>query len=86
MPRVFEEKFCRKLISYYEEHGAKDSGFMREINGKTVSVSDHSFKRREDCEITDERLIKECMVRVDERLLPEIYKAFQFRVHELSDI
>lgn len=78
VPRVFEKEFCRTLISYYEEHGGKDSGFVHDVNGKTVFVSNHKLKRREDREISDERLIRECVARISERLLPEIFKAFQF--------
>jgi predicted 2-oxoglutarate/Fe(II)-dependent dioxygenase YbiX len=84
VPRIFEEELCRKLVSYYETSGGKDSGFMRDVNGQTVFVSDHRFKRREDCEITDEQMRQECMVRISERLLPEIYKAFQFQVTRLE--
>jgi peroxiredoxin/predicted 2-oxoglutarate/Fe(II)-dependent dioxygenase YbiX len=78
VPRLFEPELCQALIRYYEERGGGESGFMREIDGKTVGVFDHSHKRRRDEEITDESLRKACMVRIHDRLLPEILKAYQY--------
>lgn len=84
IPRVFEPELCAALIRYYEEHGGGESGFMRDIDGKTVGVVDHSQKRRKDREITDETLRKACMVRVYNRLLPELFKAFQFEATRIE--
>lgn len=78
VPRVFEPALCRTLVEYYESRGGQESGFMRDIQGKTVLVHDYDNKRRSDCEIVDENLRKSCMVRIHDRLVPEIYKAFQF--------
>lgn len=84
IPRIFEPSLCQKLIAYYESHGGQESGFMRDINGKTVHVIDHSHKRRTDCEIQDEQLKHACMVRIHDRLAPEIAKAFQFRANRME--
>jgi peroxiredoxin len=78
VPRIFEPELCRKLIGYYEQRGGRDSGFMRDIQGKTVEVTDYSYKRRRDAEILDETLRRDCMLRIHDRLAPEIKKAFQF--------
>ena len=48
LPNVFEPELCRHLIALYETHGGEESGFMREIDGKTVAMQDHSHKRRSD--------------------------------------
>ena len=40
IPDVFEPEFCRHLIGLYEQHGGEESGFMREVNGKTVAAHD----------------------------------------------
>lgn len=84
VPRLFEPGLCRALMSYYDEHGGGESGFMREVDGKTVGVFDHKYKRRRDREICDEPLRKACMVRIHDRLLPEIAKAFQFRATRIE--
>ncbi len=43
IPRVLEPAMCRKLIQLYEQNGGKDSGFMRDVDGKTVSIIDLSL-------------------------------------------
>jgi peroxiredoxin len=84
VPRIFEPELCRTLIRYYEDRGGKDSGFMREIGGKTVGVYDYAHKRRKDEEIEDEGLRKACMHRIHDRLVPEIHKAFQFKASRME--
>ena len=79
LPRIFEPSLCRALIAYYEKLGGRDSGFMREVDGRTKGIIDHSHKRRRDRGIEDEALRRACMVRIHDRLAPEIEKAFQFR-------
>jgi len=44
LPNVFEPEFCRHLIGLYEAHGGQESGFMREVNGKTVGMQDRNHK------------------------------------------
>jgi predicted 2-oxoglutarate/Fe(II)-dependent dioxygenase YbiX len=78
VPRVFEPELCRQLIELYERHGGYDSGFMREVDGKTVGLIDYTHKRRRDYDIDDDRVRRSCMVRIHDRLAPEIHKAFQF--------
>jgi predicted 2-oxoglutarate/Fe(II)-dependent dioxygenase YbiX/peroxiredoxin len=84
IPRVFEPELCAALMRYYEEHGGGESGFMRDIDGKTVGVVDHRQKSRKDREITEETLRKACMVRVFNRVLPELAKAFQFEATRIE--
>jgi predicted 2-oxoglutarate/Fe(II)-dependent dioxygenase YbiX/peroxiredoxin len=83
-PRIFEPELCRMLINYYEDRGGKESGFMRDVDGKTVAVHDYGHKRRRDQEIADEQLRKACMFRIHDRLGPEIHKAFQFRATRIE--
>ena len=78
-PRIFEPAFCRGLIDYYHEHGGKPSGVMRERDGKTIGVLD-DFKRRQDAPIEDAALRTEIRSRLEQRLLPEIKRAFGFDV------
>lgn len=78
VPRVFEPEFCRMLIEKYNENGGKESGFMRESDGKTVGVYDNSFKRRRDYNIEDESLVRATRQRIRRFLLPEIKRAFQY--------
>ena len=84
LPNIFEPELCRRLIALYEEHGGTESGFMREVGGKTVTVSDPRHKRRRDCMIDDMALIEETKTRILRRLVPEIAKVYQFHVTRME--
>ncbi|WP_312166378.1 2OG-Fe(II) oxygenase [Phenylobacterium sp.] len=77
VPRVFEPEICRRLISFYDNHGGAPSGTMRQINGKTVAVLDN-FKSRRDASIEDEAFRVELRRRIETRLVRQINNAFQF--------
>jgi peroxiredoxin len=80
LPRVFEPAFCRHLIDLYRQHGGEGSGFMRDVDGRTVAVVDHRHKRRADYSIEDEAVRTAARERIRRRVVPEIHKAFQFQV------
>ncbi|MBI2993255.1 MAG: 2OG-Fe(II) oxygenase [Gammaproteobacteria bacterium] len=84
VPRVFEPALCRTLVETYEQGGGEDSGFMRDVKGKTTLIIDYGHKRRRDCTIKDEKLRNACMVRIHDRLAPEIHKAYQFRATRIE--
>jgi predicted 2-oxoglutarate/Fe(II)-dependent dioxygenase YbiX len=79
VPRVLEPELCRQLIEGYQGHGGEESGFMREVDGRTVGVVDHSHKRRRDWMIDDTTLVKRLGALVSRRLNPEVEKAFAFK-------
>ena len=84
VPRVFEPDLCQALMTHYDQHGGEESGFMREVAGRTVLITDPDFKRRQDQEIIDQNLLAATMHRIHNRLVPEIYKAFQFRATRIE--
>jgi len=84
LPDVFEPEFCRHLISPYERHGGEESGFMREVDGKTIGVQDRSHKVRKDYIIEDPQLIKQTQARIQRRVVPEILKVHQFKVTRME--
>lgn len=84
LPRVFEPDFCRDLIDHFEKRASRDSGFMRDVDGKTVEVIDHTHKRRSDVMIEDTRLIADIHHRIARRLLPAIARAFQYRANRME--
>ena len=84
LPRVFEPELCAHLVDLYETHGGEESGFMREVDGRTVAMLDHRHKRRSDFQITDEPLRATLRDRIIRRLVPEIRKAFQFEATRLE--
>jgi predicted 2-oxoglutarate/Fe(II)-dependent dioxygenase YbiX len=84
VPRVFEPDLCRALIEAFREAGGEESGFMRERDGKTVLVKDAAFKRRQDFLLPDGRLKDAARSRIRRRVVPEIEKAFQFKVTRME--
>lgn len=84
LPNVFPPEFCRELITLYETHGGKESGFMREEDGKTVLAHDHGHKRREDYDITDLTVVKTARAWVQRRIVPEIAKVHQFKATRME--
>ena len=84
LPRVFERPFCEKLIELYETNGGEESGFMREIDGKTTAVTDHATKRRRDYGIEDQEIIGFTQNRIKRRIVPEIAKVHQFHVSRME--
>ncbi|HEY8383371.1 MAG TPA: 2OG-Fe(II) oxygenase [Microvirga sp.] len=79
IPNVFEPEFCRRLIGLYEANGGEESGFMREVGGKTVAVTDPAHKRRKDYVIDDPALIRQTQERIRRRIAPEIEKVHYFK-------
>ena len=84
LPGVFEAAFCARLVDTYATHGGEESGFMRERDGRTVSVTDHGHKRRTDHLLKDQDLIEAARQRVRRRVVPEIRKAHQFEVTRME--
>jgi predicted 2-oxoglutarate/Fe(II)-dependent dioxygenase YbiX/peroxiredoxin len=85
LPNVFEPKLCEELIGLYQSNGGKESGFMQEIDGKSVIVTDHGHKRRRDFNIEEESpLTKVLQARVLRRIVPEIRKVHHFNVTRME--
>lgn len=84
LPNVFERDFCAHLMGLYETHGGEESGFMREVDGKTVAVVDPRHKRRADYTIEDEALKKVIQQKVVRRIVPEIDKVHQFKATRME--
>ncbi|MEO6862602.1 MAG: redoxin domain-containing protein [Microcoleus sp.] len=80
IPNVFDASFCRSLIDMYNADGGSTSGFMREIDGKTVGIHDDNFKKRRDFYIKDEHLLRQLNTIILRRVIPEVEKAFQFKI------
>lgn len=78
VPDVLERDMCRQLIDLYEADGGEDSGFMRDIGGKTKLVLDPKHKVRRDYLIQEPELARQLNLRLMHRLVPMIRRAFQF--------
>ncbi len=78
VPRVFEPELCQALVAAYEADGGAASGFMREVDGKTVLINDPSHKIRRDLMLPSGDLRDAVRARIQRRLAPQITRAFQF--------
>jgi len=84
LPRVFEPALCAELITLYQQAGGEVSGFMREVDGKTVGMHDPGFKSRRDHVITDQPLIERLQSRILRRVVPEIARAHAFHATRME--
>lgn len=84
LPNVFEPEFCRELIALYEKEGGVESGFMRDVDGKTVEIRDYGRKSRRDLVLTEQKLLDELNLRIHKRIVPEIKKVHQFDVSRIE--
>lgn len=84
LPRVFEPELCATLVSLYDRTGGEESGFMKNADGLTVDQQDHSFKSRRDHVIEDKDLVRTLQMRMRDRVLPHIAKAYQFQVTRME--
>ncbi|MBO9546558.1 2OG-Fe(II) oxygenase [Caulobacter sp.] len=78
VPRLFEPELCQTLIAAYEADGGAASGFMREVEGRTVEIRDANHKIRRDLMLPAGELRDAVRARIQRRLAPQIAKAFQF--------
>jgi peroxiredoxin/predicted 2-oxoglutarate/Fe(II)-dependent dioxygenase YbiX len=79
VPNLLEPELCRKLIDLYEADGGEDSGFMRDVGGKTKLILDPKHKVRRDFLIEEPDLARQLNLRIIHRLAPMIRRAFQFQ-------
>jgi predicted 2-oxoglutarate/Fe(II)-dependent dioxygenase YbiX len=84
LPNIFEREFCQHLIALYNCHGGEESGFMREVNGKTVAAQDYAHKRRSDYTVTDPQLVRLLQLKIQKRVVPQIAKVHQFTVTRME--
>lgn len=84
LPRVFEPAVCEHLVQLYEAQGGQESGFMREVDGKTTAVQDARHKVRRDAVIDDPKLRGALQARILDRVVPMIAKAHQFHATRME--
>lgn len=84
LPKIFEPELCRHLIGLYEADGGKESGFMQEVNGRTVGAQNRAFKSRRDFNIEEESLKLAIRQRIQRRVAPQLEKAYQFNASRME--
>lgn len=78
VPNVLSADLSAELIERYERNGGEESGFMRDVDGKTVHVLDPAHKQRRDWLIDDDELRGRVTRSLVRHLVVPIERAFQF--------
>ncbi|MCE3290903.1 MAG: redoxin protein [Caulobacter sp.] len=73
-----------QVIAFYRHVGGTESGFMREVDGKTKLLTDPRHKQRKDVLLEDEGMQAVVREKINRRLIPEIRKAFQFQATRIE--
>jgi hypothetical protein len=81
---VLESSLCDHLVDLYRKEGGEESGFMRDVDGKTVRMIDHGHKQRSDLVLRDPELCRTLQSRIHDRVNPMIQRAFQFEVTRME--
>ena len=84
LPRVFEPELCAELVGLFRAQGAEPSGFAATVEGRTVTLVDPRFKRRQDVALDDPVLIAALRERLTLRLLPAVKRAFNWQASEIE--
>ncbi|THD59388.1 redoxin domain-containing protein [Phenylobacterium sp.] len=84
LPRIFEPEFCQALIAYYHAGGATESGFAKDVDGRTVQRIDTFLKRRSDVFIEDETVIAAIRDRLEKRLFPMIRRGLGWQPQHIE--
>jgi peroxiredoxin/predicted 2-oxoglutarate/Fe(II)-dependent dioxygenase YbiX len=84
LPNVFEPEFCQKLITLYEASGGQETGFMRDVGGKTMQLHNYAHKRRRDHIIEDAEVMRQIQLRFNRAVVPELLKAYQYKATQME--
>ncbi|MGY4370740.1 peroxiredoxin [Bradyrhizobium sp. LB1.3] len=78
VPQVFDRSFCRELVELYQSEGGREIGSI-EKDGEIVERFDPNFRKRRDYYISDQQRIDQTKALLARRLLPMVFRAFQFQ-------
>jgi predicted 2-oxoglutarate/Fe(II)-dependent dioxygenase YbiX/peroxiredoxin len=84
LPRVLEPALCERLIAEFRSAGGAPSGFMRDVDGRTVMLQDPAHKRRRDHVIEDFSLRHLLQRRVQQKVLPALRRACSFEATRME--
>jgi len=84
VPRVFDFPLCEFLVQFYEQNGGEDSGFYRDVDGKTTMQLDYRLKRRNDLVLALPQVREIVRSQITRRLLPAIERYFQFEATRID--
>jgi 2OG-Fe(II) oxygenase superfamily len=77
VPQVFDRPLCERLINLYDEAGGREIGAI-EREGEALKRFNPEFRKRLDYYVVDEPTVIRCRELLATRLLPLVFRAFQF--------
>ncbi len=83
VPQVFDRALCRRLVDLYDAAGGREIGVV-ESKGVATEHFDPRFRKRSDHYISDKSALKQTQEALARRLLPIVYRAFQFQVTRIE--
>jgi peroxiredoxin/predicted 2-oxoglutarate/Fe(II)-dependent dioxygenase YbiX len=87
IPNVMPPEACRELIQIWETQGNEDSGFMKQVDGKTVGQYDYNHKiRRDHMVLAGTDLFRRLRDVISRRVVGEVWKCFNYQVTRLEDM
>ena len=84
VPGVLDAAGCRDLIGIWHREGNVDTGTINVFNDR-VETKDHGTKVRRDHYVRDRRVLADLSLLMDRRIVPEVSKAFCFRVSRVEE-
>ena len=86
IPRVFDAGLCRRMIEAYESGDTVETGVLKDdSSGRRKITEDDEIKVRRDHFVRDPGLRQEIAGCLARRVLPQIHKAFSYRVTRCDD-
>ena len=79
---ILEPDLCQELISYWEAGEKRADGVSKGAENSSTAKSD--IKKRNDVVLLDEVLFEKVKNRIVGRIIPELFKAFQFRTASME--
>ena len=84
VPRVFDFPLCETLVQFYDRFGGRDSGFLLDVEEKTLQTVDYRMKRRSDLIVAHPELRAAIRDQIVRRLVPAIRRFFQFEATRMD--
>jgi predicted 2-oxoglutarate/Fe(II)-dependent dioxygenase YbiX len=80
---VFDRAFCHRLVELYDQSGGRQIGAV-EQDGQIVEKFNPLFRKRLDYYIADGAALEAAREMLGRRLLPMVYRAFQFEATRIE--